>query len=35
MNDEGAASIMSFEPEGLFSNPGRQYATPNISQTTN
>jgi len=31
MNEEGASSILSFEPEGLFSNPGRPYATPNIS----
>ena len=35
MNEEGASSILSFEPEGLFSNPGRPYATPNISVHTN
>lgn len=35
MNEEGDSSILSFEPEGLFSNPGRPYATPNISTQTN
>jgi len=35
MDDKGDTSIMSFEPEGLFSNPGRPYATPNISTHTN
>lgn len=35
MNEEGDFSVLSFEPEGLLSNPGKQYATPNISQSTN
>lgn len=35
MNDEGHSSVLSFEPEGLFSNPGRPFATPNISTSTN
>jgi hypothetical protein len=35
MNSEGSSSILSFEPEGLFTNPGRPYSTPNISATTN
>ena len=28
LNDEGTSSILSFEPEGLFSNPDRVYSTP-------
>jgi len=35
MNDQGESSVLSFEPEGLYSNPGRTFATPNISQSTN
>lgn len=35
MDDEGATRVVSFEPEGLFSNPGREFATPNISSQTN
>jgi len=34
MDDEGNVSVLSLEPEGLFSNPGRQYATPCISAAT-
>jgi protein transport protein SEC31 len=32
MTSDGSTSVLSFEPEGLFSNPDRKYATPNISQ---
>jgi hypothetical protein len=35
MNEEGSASVLSFEPEGLFANPNRPYATPNICASTN
>lgn len=35
MNQDGCASVLSFEPEGLFSNPNRPYATPNILASTN
>ena len=35
MDKDGCSSILSFEPEGLFTNPGRPYATPNISASTN
>ena len=35
MDDAGSSSIVSFEPEGLFSNPGRAFSTPNISASTN
>jgi hypothetical protein len=35
MDEVGNTSILSFEPEGLFSNPGRPYSTPNICQQTN
>ena len=31
---QGTASVLSFEPEGLLSNPGRQYATPIPSAQT-
>jgi len=35
MDAKGDTSILSFEPVGLFSNPGRAYSTPNISAITN
>jgi protein transport protein SEC31 len=35
MDNDGNSSVLSFEPEGLFSNPGRSFATPNISAQTN
>lgn len=35
MDDAGSSSVVSFEPEGLFSNPGRAFSTPNISASTN
>ena len=35
MNDEGKSSVLSFEPEGLYSNPGRPFSTPNILQSSN
>jgi protein transport protein SEC31 len=35
MSPEGTTSVLSFEPEGLYSNPERPYATPNISQQSN
>jgi len=31
MDEEGGSSILSFEPEGLFSNPEKTYATPSVS----
>jgi hypothetical protein len=31
MDEEGSSTVLSFEPEGLFTNPGRPYSTPNIS----
>ena len=30
MNEEGDSSVLSFEPEGLFLNPEKTFATPNI-----
>ena len=35
MDEEGSSTVLSFEPEGLFTNPGRPYSTPNISAQTN
>jgi hypothetical protein len=35
MDSNGDTSILSFEPVGLYSNPGRPFATPNISSVTN
>lgn len=35
MTNEGKSSILSFEPEGLLSNPGKTFATPNILASTN
>jgi hypothetical protein len=35
MDEVGSSSVLSFEPEGLFNNPDRPYATPNISTQTN
>lgn len=35
MTSDGNSSILSFEPEGLYSNPGRPFVTPNILQSTN
>jgi len=35
MDNDGASSILSFSPEGLFSHPDRQFASPNISAATN
>jgi len=35
MDQDGCSSVLSFEPEGLFTNPGRPYSTPNISTSTN
>ena len=35
MTSEGKSSILSFEPEGLLSNPNKTFATPNILASTN
>lgn len=35
MNDLGDTSILSVEPEGLFTNPGQAYSVPNIAAATN
>ena len=35
MTPEGNSSVLSFEPEGLYSNPGRKFATPNVQASTN
>jgi len=35
MEEGGHTSILSFEPEGLFSNPEKPYSTPNIQQESN
>lgn len=35
MSPEGDTSILSFEPEGLYSQPSRPFATPNICAATN
>lgn len=33
-SDGGSTSVLSFEPEGLLSNPGRPFATPAVSRQT-
>jgi hypothetical protein len=35
MTNECKSSILSFEPEGLLTNPGKTFVTPNILPSTN
>jgi hypothetical protein len=30
IDDEGNTSVLSFEPEGLLTRPGKTYTTPNV-----
>jgi hypothetical protein len=35
VNERGDTSILSFEPEGLKSNPNKPYSVPKVLQSTN